>query len=793
MRKGIICFVFFWVVAILWSASVEAQGQEITMQAHALYEGTSKYGEWLPVVVELENSGADVRGRVQISGNASSYAHHLELPRGARKQVTLFTLPNNVSRRLTVEFVAENSEEALVSEQVKIQPVRNIRFMAAAITAGGKGLEALGGINFRGERQNDRATLVPLTLETLPERPEALRTLDLIVLSGVDTSVLTERQRGALEQFVALGGMLVLGGGPEANRVLAGIPESLRPVSLTGEVGLDSLTSLDQFTGDAVKVNGPFPAAKSELLANSTLRLAQESLPILVEREVGRGIVYWLALDPSLTPFDAWSGTEAFWLGLVGSRAFYPAELPPDLAPRQLTNNDLFYALQNLPALDLPSLRILVPLLLLYIVMVGPVNYFILRRQRRLELAWATIPVITLLFSVAAYGIGYQLRGSDLILNQISLVQGIPNSEQAYVRSMIGLFSPSRRTYDLSLDSDPLLSPIQQSFDSFGNNSSSQVGHFVQGQPALVEEVTINQWSMQSFMAESIANQGYSFESDIRAEDEHLVGTITNRSDYRWENVVVALGGDFTELGDIAPGGSAEMRLKSDQNNNQIHHDIAWRLFEDQWDSPDGNRETEIRRQILASLYNSDFGSANSAQVSRHAPVLLAWIDEPPTQVTVLPASRRQPNQLATTLLYAEMPFTFTQGKITLTRGIIKSRVIENDGSYCYNPSVASVTPDFREAKIQFDLPANTAQIDPSLLTIYVDTDSGGFVSPKLSLYDYQNEQWVELKNTVLGRNKIEEPDNYLNPNGFFLMRVENENRNVGDCLIFNAALEGSL
>jgi hypothetical protein len=41
---------------------------------------------------------------------------------------------------------------------------------------------------------------------------------------------------------------------------------------------------------------------------------------------------------------------------------------------------------------------------LIYVLIVGPANYFILRRRKKLEWTWVTIPVIVLVFLGAEYG-----------------------------------------------------------------------------------------------------------------------------------------------------------------------------------------------------------------------------------------------------------------------------------------------------------------------------------------------------------------------------------------------------
>lgn len=795
MRHRLIYLLFILFIAFVWPTPLPAQQVTVSLQANALYEGTSKYGEWLPIVVQLENSGSDRRGRVQahVSANDTvNYAQQVELPRGARKQVTLFVVPNNNSRRVVVEFVEEPSEEIIATVEVIIRPQPNVRFMAAAITASNDTLDTLTGINFRGERQNDRAVFVPLTLDTLPERPEALRTLDLLVLSGVDTSSLTPRQQQALEQYVALGGMLLLGGGPDAKRVLSGIPPSLHPVSITGETQLDELPSLKQFTSEEVKVNGPFPAAESELQPQATLRLTEGDLPMIVEREVGHGVVYWLALDPSLTPFDAWSGAENFWLNVVGSRAIYPFELPSDVAPRQLINNDLFYALQNLPVLDLPSLRLLLPLLFVYIFVIGPINYILLRRRKRLELGWVTVPLITIFFSIGVYGVGYYLRGSDVVLNQITLVQAIPESNHAYLRSMVGLFSPSSQSYDLSTSEETLLSPLKQSFEFSDNSASNYDATFIQGTPAMAKEIAVTQWSMKSLLAESLLTGGYEFEADLQVSNKQVRGTITNQSDHMWEEVAVVFGNQFTKLGDIPPNTSQEVTLPIRQDQHVAPSDITWQLLDSTFDNSEAGRKNQTRRQVLSSLYNNQYSLQGIGQINHSAPMLLAWTDQAPNPITLSPADRQAPTSIATTLLYAELPLSFAPGNVSLSRGTIPSRLIEHDGSYCYLGRT-SLNIDFSKAVVQFELPNDLIEIDPSELSIYIETDGGAFTSPNLSLYDYEKEAWVEIEKGVLGRNKVAEPDAYLNENGLFLLQIEQDANNLGGCLLFDAALEGEL
>jgi hypothetical protein len=217
-------------------------------------------------------------------------------------------------------------------------------------------------------------------------------------------------------------------------------------------------------------------------------------MPLIRESSRGKGRVAFVALDLSGSPLDAWGGTRLFWERLLLTGAQYGEGLPVDVSPRQLRSQQMAYALSNLPSLDLPSVRGLSVLLLVYILLVGPINYLVLRWTRRLQWAWVTIPLLTLLFSGGAFALGYALRGTDLILNQVALVTA-GRDGTAHVDSYVGLFSPSRQSYELEVEGGGLLSPISQEGDPFRGGNSAPGGEmtFVQGDVGEVRGLAINQ------------------------------------------------------------------------------------------------------------------------------------------------------------------------------------------------------------------------------------------------------------------------------------------------------------
>jgi hypothetical protein len=114
-----------------------------------------------------------------------------------------------------------------------------------------------------------------------------------------------------------------------------------------------------------------------------------------------------------------------------------------------------------LPGVDvLPDILPLIAFLGLYILLIGPLNYLILNRINRREWAWVTIPAFIILFSALAWILGFNLRGNEVTLGRISVVQSWPEAERAQTETLVSLLSPRRAQYSLSTNDMSFLAPI---------------------------------------------------------------------------------------------------------------------------------------------------------------------------------------------------------------------------------------------------------------------------------------------------------------------------------------------
>jgi hypothetical protein len=91
--------------------------------------------------------------------------------------------------------------------------------------------------------------------------------------------------------------------------------------------------------------------------------------------------------------------------------------------------------------------------ILLYTLLIGPVEYLFLKKVLgRLELTWVTFPIIVLSVSAAAYFTAYAVKGKDMKINKVDVVDFDLGTGRAYGRTWFTIFSPRTASYTLAVE-----------------------------------------------------------------------------------------------------------------------------------------------------------------------------------------------------------------------------------------------------------------------------------------------------------------------------------------------------
>jgi len=550
-------FVVLIAVMLLAAPTVQAlaparQPPEITLSVVAGYGGAYRQGQWVPLRLRVANAGGDFAGEIRVRAGQSgglentTYLTPLDLPQGARKQLFVYASLQDYAGRIQVEIV-DGAGGVVRRESVQARMVGASDVLFAVLTESPRGALDLTA-RPPGPASAYQTQWLP---DQVPPRAEALAGLDVLLIYDTDTGALSSEQVEALRRWVLGGGHLILAGGEAWQRTSAAFADLL-PVTLRGSVTVDSAAALGEYLrlpDEALRA--ATTAADSVPRAGSRVLAATGGVPLLVRGRYGGGAVDFLAVDPGAEPLRSWAALPDLWYTLITSRGQQPSwaagfgNWSGARAAAQTTLNSA-----------LPSFVQLCGFLALYIVLLGPVNYLALKRLNRREWAWITVPALVVLFSVLAYTVGFNLRGSAPVVNRLTVVRAWSGAEEAQVQAVIGVQSARRRSYDIAAERGYTLRPLPG--EGIGLNVPVAVN---EGTRYVAEDIAIDAGTVASLVSSGYA-PAPALESSVAwtltpGEPVQVAGRVTNQAAFALEDAVLLVKGAAVELGTLPPGESA--------------------------------------------------------------------------------------------------------------------------------------------------------------------------------------------------------------------------------------------
>src|SRR2546427_2063990 len=562
VRAGAACF-----AAVLGAGSTalgsEAAATPLQITVQVGYHNTVKLGQWVPVTVDLTNSGPAIDGTLEVQANnstgnggpplgAATYQTPISLASGATKHVRTYVtqdVPGTVAVRVVQDGHVVASQETSVSNTYS-------GLMAGVISDQPSALDRLAIV---------RAGLSPLVVHLTPaelsDSAPVLRAFDLLFIDDFATDTLTGAQRNALTDYVMQGGALLLGTGGSWHKTVAGLPAAVLPMQLMGWRALPSASALGP---------GPVEVATGVVTADSTVWLAEGSTPLLVESAVGGGVVEMATFDWTQDSITAWSGTASLLRQALVRSTYGNSSGTSPGGPvmtkfgfnTSIANKGgaLTNVLGNLPSLGLPAWWLIGTLVLLYVLLVGPVNYFVLRALNRRALAWITVPAIAIVGSAGAYGASMITKGTSVLTNQISILHVEQGWDRGYQEQYTGILTPTRGDYEVGLGAGhTMVSPI---YYYTGPISDPNFGAMRVN--TTTEAVTLP--GMNAFTLRGFANETVVAAPQVTGTSQlsggKLVGTIRNPSTVNFVDGIVFYGNSYQKFGGLAPGGSVAFNFQ---------------------------------------------------------------------------------------------------------------------------------------------------------------------------------------------------------------------------------------
>lgn len=523
----------------------------LQMEVRIGFDGYVQSGAWTPIVITASNGGDDLSAEVRVestslAGARAVYIRPLDLPRNSRKQVTLYVSDAaNFSGTVQVDLVREG--RVLLSRQVTVETIAATTLLIGLWSDTPQALMDFATL----QPSSGQTRLALLTAADLPDVAAGWQALDVLVISDVDSGVLTPAQRTALRDWIAGGGRLIVTGGPNYARTVAGLgdvlpllPDGVEEVSLVPLADAVGVPFGAQAAPDA-------PIASGSLFPDAHVLIAAGEAPLVAWRRIGHGRVDFLTADPHLAPLAGWAGLGHLWTLILGAGRPRPA-WAYGFAQWGLARQ----AVVAVPGVSLPSVLQLCGFLALYVTLIGPLNYWILTRLKRRELAWFTIPALILLFSLVAYVTGFQLRGARAIVHRLALVQTWGDSDTAQVHALVGIWSPRRARYDVLFDPGYLIRPLPLDWGTA--LATPPTPRVEQGEAFTLRGVQVDVGAVQTFAAEGFTHRAPRLMGTLtlapQGSDMIVRGEVVNASDLDLRNAALIIAGTATPLGDLPAG-----------------------------------------------------------------------------------------------------------------------------------------------------------------------------------------------------------------------------------------------
>jgi hypothetical protein len=559
----------------LCTGALLAAEQKIKIEARTPWSALGKRNCWTPVMITVENEGPDISGVLQIvtqdaAGSPVSYARRINLAQGTKKRLFFYLSPDCFKHTFEISLVSRKGRP-VASEQGMMRVVESGEVLVGMVQhrLGPRGAAGLNLLVSSQRQAGARATSISLGtafVDDLPDCWYGYEGLDLLVWIKPDFSSLSSRQRAALKKWVFSGGRLLLSVGPHWQEVKDSFLDDLLPVTILDSTEERDFSELVSFAGAGrgrgLVVERALPIPRAVLGRGRVLASAGEN-PLLVIGRAGMGRCIYLAADLSEATFSQWPLLKDFW-----EQIFKALEI--NLAEEQRSASGRRYQQWNISASILDaaggifsapaiSLRGVTILIIVYLLVIGPGDYFLLKKLKRLHWTWVTFFVYAVVFAVAVFGAAYLVRGGKMRMRLVTLVDIDGAKKAASGHTFFGIFSPKTSAYKIGLsEPDAAFAPgrLSEYFHQPPRPQPllmSEHSVFVQDEGIYLERLPIRIWSARAFAGRWV-EESLGIEAEISKTSFGLSGSITNNLSTDLANARLIYGEEVFHLGSLRKG-----------------------------------------------------------------------------------------------------------------------------------------------------------------------------------------------------------------------------------------------
>lgn len=582
-------------------------GLTVASQTHDTYE----------VHAEITNNGNDFTGTLRIivmgpSYNAVGYDLDISIPAGSTKDYKLmlprdYVNPNENTRVIIYDKSMHKKYTELFknvftgfSDTIKVGLLSDNADKLKFLDMSGNKVEVGGEKYFIKLKETSSDTIL-----------DDIEGLSMLVIDDYDTSVLGEDKMKKLESWVNDGGMLVIGTGESAEKVLNGFRVTSDISISSGNISMSSITFED---GTYFASN---PYMKADIYCGDGFYSGVYD-DYIKASGFGSVVVCPIRIgNLSDNSFDASSVANGLLRDAIQARS-----------DNGYSNGSVidYYDIKNVECyMEKPAKMgrgALVAIFLIYIVLVGPVIYLILKAMNKREKIWVVIPALSLLFMGFVFLLSLSVKVKGLTLKSVSLVDLENNTEKAYIFG----YQPDPKEWTVKTKDDKYLSGTSLCY-SYNRTEESVSGAFKKSGNLYMTAYPASTFDMETFLVNKIPEGKYGkFDvnagikegsnlnglSDDQAWTSALNGKITNNTGVDFDYVLFNVSGTYQIVEGLKNGESFDIDLSSGQYSNYMG-DLVDKICGPDYKTKNYDKAADLAALSLA--YGSYSQNSNGAGV----------------------------------------------------------------------------------------------------------------------------------------------------------------------------------
>ena len=541
---------------------VTKKNADVSMEAVCGIDGFAAYDNPVPIFVTVTYT-KDFTGSIRITPvmedvgqTVVAYGEDISLAKGEAKTFSFTPSILGGNGKIKIELLDEKEKVIYAETDTVSLTGIGTNVVMGILSDDYSGLTYFDGVPAVFDSYQGVVNALELTNASFPESKDALSILNYILIDNYDTANLSDEQYTALKGWVNDGGVLILSLGANYQNVLHKFSDEFVSGTL-GNMNKNQITwniegqelSLDDVDSMEFVLDG------GEELKNFSVDKTA------YKKEVGLGAVVVLSYDLGMEPMTSYKNRQVIATCLINESSVL--EVVNKLTGNDYYSNGVYNGANIAKTMNntkKPSALLYGLVLVLYIVLVGPVLYLLLKKKGKREKMWIAIPLVSLMFTVIIYITGFIYRIDKPMVDTFSVVSIGDNDKVENVYTSITC--PKAKQYRFKLNEGYKNIKYDTDYYSYGifdstDQDSNDFDFMIKEKNDGTELITNNPSTFNaiSFVTSKAGeNDMGALDTALHFYTDGFDGTITNNTNYDLENVVVNFENRYYQAGDLKKG-----------------------------------------------------------------------------------------------------------------------------------------------------------------------------------------------------------------------------------------------